>query len=115
MYSIWMKKEGIDRILVVLKRGRISITDLAKQTDLLKRRLWDVLPILEALGLIDRSERGIVTWIQKEEKIDNHYPGNKLQIHTIGAITSVMRHGMQGVLIEQTASGFNVNSFKSED
>lgn len=110
-----MKKADIDNILIVLKEQKsLSISDLATLTGLMKRRLFDVLPILNALGMVDRSKKGWVTWIEKEEsKINGNYDGRRLEINTVGIIESVRRMGVQTLVIEQTAEGFQVNPLES--
>jgi hypothetical protein len=94
---------------------------LAAEANMTKRRLYDLLPTLEALGKIKRS-RNFIEWVEVLEVLEvlpdethessngpeGSFEGSILQVDTVGAITSVKRLSGQSLMIEQTAQGFNV-------
>ncbi len=115
-----MKKELVELMVSILKEyGTISVEDLAEQMDITKRRIHDVLPTLDGLGLIDRSVRGMVIWVEEKEEVvelvetDKVYSSGRLMVSTTkGVITSVSKYGVQSIIVEQTASGFVVNEIE---
>ena len=110
-----MKKDILLAMIDILKEYKtISVKELVfKMEDIPKRRIFDVLPILAAIGMIDRSVRGKITWIRGlddpvERDGDIIYNGKIIEVSAAGVITSVKRFGVQHITIEQTAEGFSV-------
>ena len=101
-----MNREDAELFIEFIKHKKIAtVIETAEHLNISKRRLHDVLPILDVLGLVDRSKRGSITWVGPVD--NNTYDCNKLIIKSVGAITLVKNLGMQ-VMIEQTVNGFTV-------
>lgn len=115
-----MKAEDIQLIIDLIQaRGEIKSSDIATLLDLTKRRVFDVLPVLEVMGVITRPKRGSVVWVKKDVPIITNsaddtdtltYNTNRLLIKAVGAITSVKNLGAQEMMIEQTAEGFTIEA-----
>ncbi len=106
-----MSKEDINGIINLIKiKKSITSADISKLLKISMRRVFDVLPVLEVLGIVTRPSRGMVSWVEKKVPVDNNiYNCSKLIIHCIGVITEVKNLGMQ-ITIEQTADGFTVEA-----
>lgn len=104
-----MKKEAVEKIVNTIESvPSLHIDDLVSLSGIQKRRLYDILPILEVLGYITR-DKGHITKVEPVES-NGKYDSQSLVINANGAITSVRQLGPQGIRIEQTALGFEVSA-----
>lgn len=101
-----MNNEQIQSLVdLIRKKGEIKSVDIASILKIPIRRIYDVLPVLEVVGMITRLSRGVVSWVESVDS--NVYDCNKLMISCVGTITEVKNMGVQ-LTIEQTGDRFAV-------
>lgn len=82
-------------LTAVCSEGLVQITSVADQLKVSKRRLYDIINVLEPVGLLERVDKNQVRWVGSD---DQNSTGMYTEEHALDRAISESRHKLEALV-----------------